>query len=81
MNNEIYPEKKPDFDNIAKIIADGLNKIAFDDDKQIFCALIGKTFADTERTDIMLGEQNDYVSIFQSFLNKLFGGQHKIEKL
>lgn len=30
-----YPCKKPDADNIAKIILDSLNKIAYDDDSQI----------------------------------------------
>lgn len=30
-----HPQKKPDADNIAKIILDSLNKIAFDDDSQV----------------------------------------------
>lgn len=29
------PEKKPDIDNIIKIILDGLNKVAFADDTQV----------------------------------------------
>lgn len=29
------PTKKPDADNVAKIIMDGLNGIAYDDDKQV----------------------------------------------
>lgn len=32
---QIYPTKKPDIDNIGKIILDALNGIAYDDDKQI----------------------------------------------
>ena len=32
---EEYPTKKPDLDNIAKIVLDSLNKIAYDDDAQI----------------------------------------------
>ena len=31
----IFPVMKPDFDNVSKIISDALNKVAFDDDKQI----------------------------------------------
>ena len=30
-----YPTKKPDSDNVAKIVLDSLNKIAYDDDKQV----------------------------------------------
>ena len=30
-----YPMKKPDCDNVVKIILDSLNKIAYDDDKQV----------------------------------------------
>lgn len=30
-----YPQKKPDSDNVAKIILDSLNKIAYEDDSQV----------------------------------------------
>lgn len=30
-----YPIKKPDCDNVVKIVLDSLNKIAYDDDKQV----------------------------------------------
>lgn len=45
--NKIRPTKKPDFDNIAKIIGDALNAIAYPDDKQVVDAAIHK-FYDTE---------------------------------
>ena len=32
---QIYPLKKPDLDNICKIVMDGLNGIAYEDDSQI----------------------------------------------
>ena len=35
MLNKIKPEKKPDIDNIQKIILDGLQGRAFEDDKQV----------------------------------------------
>ncbi len=35
LNNEISPTKKPDIDNIAKIVLDAMNKFAFKDDTQI----------------------------------------------
>ena len=41
---EIFPTVKPDADNIAKIICDALNKIAFWDDKQITHLLVKKRY-------------------------------------
>lgn len=39
-----YPTIKPDIDNIQKAVFDGLNGIAYNDDKQILTAVIHKTF-------------------------------------
>lgn len=36
-NKGIYAIKKPDLDNIVKAVLDGLNGVAFDDDKQVIC--------------------------------------------
>ena len=35
VHDEIYPTKKPDCDNIVKIICDALNLVAYKDDSQI----------------------------------------------
>ena len=35
INNEILPTKKPDSDNIIKIILDALNGVAYHDDRQV----------------------------------------------
>ena len=35
LSGHILPTKKPDADNVAKIILDGLNHIAWDDDTQV----------------------------------------------
>ena len=37
-----FPTKKPDVDNIAKIIMDGLNGTAWDDDKQVISVTVRK---------------------------------------
>ena len=42
---EILPTKKPDCDNIAKIICDALNGVAYDDDKQIVQLLVSKVYS------------------------------------
>jgi Holliday junction resolvase RusA-like endonuclease len=46
--NEIRPAKKPDSDNIAKIVADSLNKLAYDDDKQIVELKVDKWYTTEE---------------------------------
>ena len=52
-----YPCKKPDIDNIAKIILDSLNKIAYDDDSQIIELKVVKKWAEeTERVEFELEE-------------------------
>ncbi|MDF2859178.1 MAG: endodeoxyribonuclease RusA [Neobacillus sp.] len=52
----IRPTKKPDVDNICKICADALNKIAYDDDSQIVSAIIQKFYSDRPRVEIELSE-------------------------
>jgi Holliday junction resolvase RusA-like endonuclease len=47
LSGEIRPTKKPDFDNIAKAIADGCNGVAFPDDAQIVSAIIKKHYGET----------------------------------
>lgn len=45
----IKPAKKPDCDNIAKIICDALNGIAYDDDKQIVELLVVKEYGENPK--------------------------------
>lgn len=40
------PVKKPDLDNIAKIILDALNHVAWLDDKQVVCMVLTKKYAE-----------------------------------
>lgn len=51
------PQKKPDADNIAKIILDSLNKIAFDDDSQVVELIVIKRYTEEiERVEFELEE-------------------------
>lgn len=51
------PLKKPDSDNIAKIVLDSLNKIAFDDDAQIVELIVIKRWTEEqERIEFELEE-------------------------
>lgn len=43
---------KPDVDNIAKIICDSLNGIAYKDDKQIAMLKIEKCYAEEEKVEV-----------------------------
>ena len=43
--NRILPVKKPDCDNVAKIILDALNKIAYKDDAQVVELFVKKRYA------------------------------------
>lgn len=50
------PVKKPDVDNIIKIIADSLNGLAYRDDSQIVECTIEKYFSDEGRVEIEIEE-------------------------
>ena len=52
-----YPMKKPDCDNVVKIVLDSLNKIAYDDDKQVVELTVLKRWTfDKERIEFEMGE-------------------------
>ncbi|KOY64216.1 RusA family crossover junction endodeoxyribonuclease [Clostridium sporogenes] len=50
------PTKKPDVDNIAKVILDSLNSFAYDDDKQIVTCGISKWYGEDPRVEVILEE-------------------------
>lgn len=53
---KLHPTKKPDLDNVAKIILDSLNKIAFDDDSQVVKLIVEKHYSDEPRVEVTLNE-------------------------
>lgn len=53
------PAKKPDVDNIAKVILDGLNHLAYDDDKQVIELAIEKWYSDDPRVEVIVEEMED----------------------
>lgn len=56
LENIISPTKKPDIDNIAKVILDALNKLAFKDDNQITKLEIEKLYAEEEKIYVKIEE-------------------------
>lgn len=50
----IRPTKKPDVDNIAKIILDALNGVAYSDDTQVVEIIVTKSYSETPRVEITI---------------------------
>lgn len=50
----IRPTKKPDFDNIGKIVCDSLNQIAYHDDAAIVDAQVRKFYSNTPRVEVII---------------------------
>lgn len=48
IERKIFPTKKPDADNIGKVICDALNGIAYGDDTQIVRMTVNKIYTDKE---------------------------------
>lgn len=48
------PTKKPDADNILKIVADALNQLAYPDDAQIVSAAVTKSYAADDRPCVVV---------------------------
>lgn len=55
-HGKLRPTKKPDLDNIAKIILDSLNGIAYKDDSQIVSLKIDKYYAEKPLVKVELYE-------------------------
>lgn len=56
LSGRIRPTKKPDADNILKIIADSLNGLAYHDDAQIVYAKVEKYYSDEPRVSVRIEE-------------------------
>jgi len=54
LSHQIRPTKKPDADNLIKVIADSLNGLAYRDDAQICDAMIRKFYSDQPRIEIVI---------------------------
>lgn len=55
----INPTKKPDLDNIAKIVCDSLNGMAYSDDSQITKLIVRKFYAEKPCVDVVIGWDSD----------------------
>ena len=56
LENKISPTKKPDIDNIIKIVLDAMNKFAFKDDTQVTKLEVEKKYAETSKIYVKIEE-------------------------
>lgn len=56
LENNVSPTKKPDIDNIVKVVLDAMNKIAFKDDNQITKIDVEKKYALEDKIYIKIEE-------------------------
>ena len=54
LDKKVRPTKKPDFDNIGKVICDSLNGIAYRDDAQIVDSMVRKIYSETPRVVVSI---------------------------
>lgn len=53
-DGDIRPSKKPDMDNIVKVVADSLNQIAYRDDAQVVDCQIRKFYSRHPRIEVTI---------------------------
>jgi Holliday junction resolvase RusA-like endonuclease len=56
VSGRIRPAKRPDWDNVGKIISDALNGLAYHDDSQIVSATVEKWYSLEPRVEVILME-------------------------
>jgi Holliday junction resolvase RusA-like endonuclease len=59
LSQKMWPTKKPDADNILKLVADALGGLAYVDDKQIVTAHFHKVYSDRPRLEINIVPKED----------------------
>ena len=52
LKHKMLPIKKPDWDNIGKVVCDALNGVAYKDDAQIVTAVVYKFYGDQPRVEV-----------------------------
>ena len=57
LHNRLFPTKKPDIDNVLKIILDALNGVAYHDDTQVISAHVDKKFAKSPTTKVLVRDK------------------------
>nr|DAF69103.1 MAG TPA: Endodeoxyribonuclease RusA [Bacteriophage sp.] len=56
LEGSIRPTKKPDIDNIAKVVLDALNGIAYKDDTQVIELIVNKVYGQLASVNVTIEE-------------------------
>lgn len=54
LEGTVFPTKKPDVDNVIKIVLDSLNGVAFHDDAQVVKCGVTKNYSETPRIEVVI---------------------------
>lgn len=54
LEHKVRPTKKPDWDNIGKIICDSLNNVAYHDDSAVVDSQVRKFYSENPRVDVTI---------------------------
>ena len=57
LHSRLFPTKKPDIDNLLKIVLDSLNGVAYHDDVQVISAHVDKKFAKSPTTKVIVRDK------------------------
>jgi len=57
LSGEEKHTKKPDLDNVAKAVIDGMNGIIFKDDSQITSLHVTKVYAEVGKVEVLVREE------------------------
>lgn len=66
MQGLIIPKSKPDVDNVAKVVLDALNGVAYIDDKLVTGLLVKKEYSSAPRLCVQIGEYYEVSSQFEN---------------
>ena len=56
LERKIRPTKKPDWDNVGKVVCDSLNGIAYRDDAQVVDSMVRKFYGETPKVVVTIEE-------------------------
>lgn len=59
LKNSLWPSKKPDVDNVVKVVLDALNKVAYADDTQVNEIHVLRHWCEEEKLVICLSENGE----------------------
>jgi Holliday junction resolvase RusA-like endonuclease len=60
MEHKVRPTKKPDVDNVAKVVLDSINGVAYHDDAQVVDCQVRKFYSDNPRIVVTLQESQSF---------------------